>query len=478
MRNIVRKTGSIIMLLALVITACFVIVPGNMNAANQPPVAIAIPENQTVYVGEPANFDGSNSYDPDGSIVSFEWDFGDGSTGYGVEEFHYYYIPGIYGVWLNVTDNEGASDWDMVTVTVLDNGTNQPPVADADPDTQTIEIGETAYFNGTNSYDPDGTIVSYDWDFGDGNMGSGITASHVYSTDGIFTVTLTVTDNDGANDTDTCVVTVLVVYPAPPTDFWAVLVPGSLGDVRLEWTASLDDGAGRDDVAGYTIYKSTNDVNGPFNFEAWIEALDLATYEWTDHGTGDGDTNNYFYIVRANNTLNNEEQNENKVGKFSCYLEEGWNLNSVPLVQKDTSREVVLQTLDPNYSAVRGHKAGYARPWLNWHKDKPNQMNDEVEINHKDGYYIYMTSADYLVTAGQVASQTDIPLKAGWNLVGYPFLSERTRNDALSSIDGNYNKVLYSESGTKKEKQLGPDELMIPGEGYWIHATADCTWTI
>lgn len=396
-----------------------------------------------------------------------------------------YYTPHNITAWKGMEIGYEEPNMDVskfVTVFLSDGGTpppNQPPIADAGPDDTTNE--DTPYmFDGSGSYDPDGFIENYTWYFGDGYFGFGVSPIHTFETPGIYMVYLTVMDNEGATDTDTCIITVEPIYPAPPTDLWALLVTGSLEDVKLEWTASADDGAGQDDVAGYTIYKSINDVNGPYNFEAWVPALKIPghTYEWTDDGAGDGDTNNYFYIVRANDTSNNEEQNENRVGKFVTNLVKGWNLMSVPLVQKDTTREVVLQTLDPNYDAVRGYKAGYSRPWLNWKRDKPNQMNDEVEINHMEGYYIYMTSSDDLVVAGQVADEVSIPIKAGWNLVGYPCLTERTRNDALSSIEGNYNKVLYCVTSVKKLVQLGPDDLMEPGMGYWIHGTADCIWTI
>lgn len=91
------------------------------------------------------------------------------------------------------------------------------PVADADPDMQTISVGETAYFDGSNSFDTDGgTIVSYEWNFGDGNTGTGVTASHTYTTEGRYRVRLTVTDNDGKIGTDYVAVQVCSAYPQPP----------------------------------------------------------------------------------------------------------------------------------------------------------------------------------------------------------------------------------------------------------------------
>ncbi|UCG71105.1 MAG: PKD domain-containing protein [Thermoplasmata archaeon] len=99
--------------------------------------------------------------------------------------------------------------------------TNQPPVADAGEDI-IIEVNPlipSAFFalNGSGSYDPDGTIVDYHWDFGDGTNGSGEIVFHGYSGPGNYTVVLTVTDDDGATDTDSILVIVLV---APWQSLW------------------------------------------------------------------------------------------------------------------------------------------------------------------------------------------------------------------------------------------------------------------
>jgi hypothetical protein len=195
-------------------------------------------------------------------------------------------------------------------------------------------------------------------------------------------------------------------------------------------------------------------------------------------GAGDGDPSDYFYIVRANDTGGSEELNENKVGKMVIPLDHGWNLFSIPLIQSNTTREHVLQTVLGNYVSLQGYHAGKSRPWLNWHKDKPKSLNDVIEMNNEEGYYIKMTTVDDLVIAGKVPSLTQISLKAGWNLVGYPSLTERTRDDALASILGSYNKVEFYNTTSDKEEGIGPDDLMYPRYGYWIHATSDCVWDV
>ena len=87
---------------------------------------------------------------------------------------------------------------------------NKSPVADAGPD-QRAYVNMTVYFDGSGSIDPDGVIKSYGWSFGDGVSTSGVNVSHVYVSEGLYTVTLTVTDDKGATGSDTCVLTVVAL---------------------------------------------------------------------------------------------------------------------------------------------------------------------------------------------------------------------------------------------------------------------------
>jgi hypothetical protein len=79
---------------------------------------------------------------------------------------------------------------------------------------------------------------------------------------------------------------------------------------------------------------------------------------------------------------------------------------------------------------------------------------------------------------GKVAVSVDISLKSGWNLIGYPCLTSKLRDDALSSISGKYNMVERFDPITDKEIRLDSGDYMEPGLGYWIHATEDCTLTL
>jgi len=172
---------------------------------NRPPVASFTESAKTVYTSEIITFNASSSYDPDGSIVSYFWDFGDGSNTTGIIVGHGYSEDGNYTVTLTVTDNDGATASSSATKTVL----NRPPVALFTESAETVVIGETIYFNASNSYDPDGSIVSYFWDFGDGTNATSVIVEHSYADDGNYNVTLTVTDDDGATSTSSATKTVL-----------------------------------------------------------------------------------------------------------------------------------------------------------------------------------------------------------------------------------------------------------------------------
>lgn len=150
-------------------------------------------------------FDGSGSYDPEVQPLSYNWTFGDGSTGTGVNPSHAYASGGTYTVTLVVSDGVQNSDPVSTTATITD--VNDSPVANPGGPYNGQEDQPIA-FDGSGSLDPDGTIATYGWDFGDGSSGSGINPTHTYADPGTYTVSLTVTDNGGLTDTQSTTATV------------------------------------------------------------------------------------------------------------------------------------------------------------------------------------------------------------------------------------------------------------------------------
>lgn len=163
-------------------------------------------------------FDASASVDVDGSIVSYAWDFDDGSTGTGTLPWHTYYVAGVYTVTLVVTDDMGATANATATITV--NIPNSAPTASFTTSSNGGQAPKAISFNASGALDGDGTIDLYSWDFGDGNTSSGPggthkIVSHTYTSSGVFSAVLTVTDNFGATGTYSKTITISPANLAP-----------------------------------------------------------------------------------------------------------------------------------------------------------------------------------------------------------------------------------------------------------------------
>lgn len=175
-------------------------------------------------------FDGRRSFDVDGAIASFAWDFGDGGTGVGSQPQHVYTVPGDFTVTLTVSDADGATATDSLEVNVI--LSQQRPVADASGPYLGFQSGTVTWdvnFYAGSSSDPNGDPLTYHWDFGDGSSTETTTIpyiSHAYTDTGIYTMTLIV--NDGIEDSlpATARVEIVEAPSNPPTySGEAVLTP-------------------------------------------------------------------------------------------------------------------------------------------------------------------------------------------------------------------------------------------------------------
>ncbi len=160
------------------------------------------------------------SSDDDGTVTGYSWDFGDGDTSADREPSHSYATAGTYTVTLSVTADGGATDArsEQVTATAPSTPPSEPPPtdppeepppppppppppsnkapkADFRVDCDDLRCGFT-----DRSEDEDGSVVRWQWSFGDGTTSSERNPSHSYSSSGRYDVRLVVTDDDGAND--------------------------------------------------------------------------------------------------------------------------------------------------------------------------------------------------------------------------------------------------------------------------------------
>ncbi len=175
---------------------------------NAPPVPVIDAQPLELLAGESVSFDGSSSWDPDGTIQFWLWNFDDGATSGDQQVEHVYVQPRSYNVSLKVYDNLNsiATTWVIITVINL-----EPQVDFA---VTPVSANTTVSFNfADNSSDPDGSIVGWTWDFGDGNNSSEQNPQYRYLLPGDYSVTLTAQDNLGAQNSTTQVLAVTNALP-------------------------------------------------------------------------------------------------------------------------------------------------------------------------------------------------------------------------------------------------------------------------
>ncbi len=178
------------------------------------------------------------------NIVSFDWDFGDGTTGTGNPVSHNYDSSGVFTVTLIITDNEGCMDTAVrpAYITVF-----EPPVSIINPlDTVGCAPFTVPFADASTGVTG---ITAWDWNFGNGNTGNGPTSTQSYPAAGGYTVSLIVTDGNGCRDTSNTSVT---ATPGPDANFVAddsigcpphpVTFTGNTGQGIVTWVWDFGDG--------------------------------------------------------------------------------------------------------------------------------------------------------------------------------------------------------------------------------------------
>ena len=197
---------------------------------NLPPVANLTldstkhPISNSAFVLEQAYFLGDDSYDPDlGNNLTYYWEFGDGSDSYLVSPTHIYHQIGEYIVRLTVNDSE-LSDSRTMTIIVISER-DHSPIARISLDSKKDEKGnnfanvsEPIIFDASMSYDPDGSQLSYEWDFGVGEKNLQKIVTHEYEKDSIYTVVLTVSDDELLISKDSISITIGAGKPSTSKD--------------------------------------------------------------------------------------------------------------------------------------------------------------------------------------------------------------------------------------------------------------------
>lgn len=262
-------------------------------------------------------FDGSESTDDDGSITSYQWDMGDGTILQGPQVTHTYTLPGTFSATLSVTDDGNLTDSISTPIIVRPTvAENFAPNAVLTASTQQGVAPLAISFDASRSTDPDGSISSYLWSFGDGSTDTGITAAHIYNITGSYVVTLQVTDDRGELSETSITITVdqEIKEPVIPMEIGEILVGSTW--LHVEMQAQFIDPIivagpiGYADQEPAAIRIRNVDANG----------FDIRIQEWNYlDGNHAEETIHYLVMERGNYTLSNGSMIE--AGSFTATIQ-------------------------------------------------------------------------------------------------------------------------------------------------------------
>ncbi len=259
------------MVVMLFLTGCLG-TGGGIGSNQNPQSVVTLPGGTNIVnVGDTVQIDGSQSWDEDGALKSWNWDYGDGQSGSGQIVTHKYFQPGEYIVALAVTDDKGAvgnNDHRLTYITVLpletSDSDSSPPTAMISASTSVVKPGSTVRFSGAASWGwSDGSastsaVTGWQWQFGDGATANGVETTHAFGsgggltsdrTTGNYPVILTVTGENGL--TSNAVYTIRVIREK--TVAGEVKNPDTFTTVSIGDPQELDPAHAYDTASGAVI---------------------------------------------------------------------------------------------------------------------------------------------------------------------------------------------------------------------------------
>lgn len=253
----------------------------------------------------------------------------------------------------------------------------------------------------------------------------------------------------------------------------------------------VDDGWYIDDVEISVEFPSETTVYGPVNNQTMgamaQDAIQQLKWDYTFTQTGE-------YKIYVTTLLETDEfqDNNQSVVKIqinppdwnNIFLEYGWNLISLPLLQEEVSLAAVLEDIDGDYDAIQWYnKSDPNDPWKHHKISKPSHLNDLSWIDHSIGFWIHVTepTGTTLNTTGwQLSSPQFIALHPGWNMVGYPSQTSYNRTNGLNNLTfgTHVDAIQWFDSNTKIWNEMGSNDFFVPGRGYWIHSKIETSWEV
>jgi parallel beta-helix repeat protein len=164
-------------------------------------------------------------------------------------------------------------------------------------------------------------------------------------------------------------------------------------------------------------------------------------------------------------------------------LNEGWNLISIPFIQDDQILIKVLENIDEDYDAVQWYNIADTNDhWKHYKVGKPFG-NDLSHLNETMGFWIHITNPGdtiFFYNGNPPLMNQTITLHQGWNLVGFPTLTNHNRTVGLHNLEFgiDVDAIQWYDTTSKTWHFMDIDDQFIPGRGYWIHSKVETTWEV
>jgi len=256
----------------------------------------------------------------------------------------------------------------------------------------------------------------------------------------------------------------------------------------LNWT---HNGA---DVDHYVIYRSEMS-SGPWDETHIIDSVPVGTNTYTDFNKGLGDSTIWWYVVRAEDGIGNRESNANSVPEPGAAPPYAINLagksaNTWVFVSFPSNITGNIHTILDDTAAGDGATTWTVAKWFNiqtpadpWKTYRVGATtNDLATITNTMGVWLWITAngGDQALTLNAYAAPSTTPvtinLRTGWNMVGYPTMTSRAESATLPAAA---DFVATWQAATPYITQHAKGAaLMVAGNAYWVHVTADCVWTV
>jgi hypothetical protein len=165
-------------------------------------------------------------------------------------------------------------------------------------------------------------------------------------------------------------------------------------------------------------------------------------------------------------------------------LHPGWNLVSLPNIQAVSDIESVFSSISGSYDAVQYYDPSDVNdPWKHHHVDKPSYMNDLNEVHNNMGIWMHITKTEDVLFEVPGFLPTDeqlVTLEPGWNLVGYPRLTNLNRTAGLNNTEfgTHISSLMWLDTTSESWQEMGENDIFEVGRGYWVYALSSHVWRL